>query len=235
MALEEYSPWGVEINGGTPEHGGSGRGKRLCTGFGNASQQQPEFTFQTPWASNQISPEYSFPEASRYDLSVQAGYNSGPSVDDFGDVLRQGGGNIPSHQCTPSPSSGHTSRRPWLEVVGATCSTDHRVPDVQAPLHPTSNACGSPHLSGSAILCQPTASPNILRGGNPSGRCHQSDVGAIYSHDCQESTPDEVSRLRKSGNSEHKDTSYELCLGLVGQVHLSHEVFGPRAIRCALE
>ena len=229
MALED------EINGGTPEHGGSGRRKRLCTGFGNASQQQPEFTVQTPWANHQISPEHSFSEAFRYDSSVQAGSTSVSTVNEFGDFWRQGGGNIHSHQNTPSPSSGHTSRRPLHEIVGATRSTYHRVPDVQAPLHPASNACGSPHLSGSAILCQPTASPNILRGGDPSHRCHQPDVGAIYPHDCQEITPDEASRLQKSGNSEHKDTSYELCLGLVGQVHLSCEVLGPRVIRCTLE
>ena len=213
MAFES-SLWG-DVTGETPEHGG--RSKRLCTGFSNISQP-----FHNQWASSQIPPEESFSDTYCDDSNGQA---RSTSAAEFEGVSRQRVGNniysqtlFQSHQNAPSPSSGHTARHSWLDIVGVSPSIYHQHPNPHTPLHPSSDACGALRPSSGAIDCQTIAIPDTSNGRYPPGQCQRSDVGSIQHHDLQDSTTDGSSRSPKSGNSEHNNRSYELCLGLVSPI-----------------
>ena len=205
----------LEIDGGALEEGGSGgRHKRLCTRFSISSQ--PESTFYTQCASGQTFLEQAYSDSTCRASTVHSRWTSAV---DFDGVSRQRVGNIQGqtlfHPNTPSHSSlssDHGPRPSWPEEAGATGPTYHQITDIQASLHPASNAFGYPHPSDSTILLQPTAKPNVS-----SDWTGLPEIGAIRQYDCQEPTSGGSSRLEKSGDSEQK-TTYEVCLGLVGQV-----------------
>lgn len=215
----QYSPW-VDINGEDPEH--DGRSKRRCTGLGNASE--PRSMVQTQWDGSL--PEQSPYDRSRYNSNTFDVQGRSASAVDFDDVSWQHVGSVQgqtyfqSHQNLPWPSSDYNPQPSWLEVVDTAPSSYHRVPDAQAPLHPASNAFESWNPPSSVTTFQPTPTSDIsLRG-------ESHDVGAIPKHGCQDSSCDSTSELKKGGDTVHEDTSYELCLGLVGQVCFWDEALG---------
>lgn len=240
MAFQS-SIW-AEINGGSPElDTDHGRSKRLCTGLSNGSE--PLSTVQAQWVGSQI-----LPEQSSYDITSRFNSNTfdvqGRSMSgiDFDGVSRQCVGNVQgqtlfqNHRNWPWPStlSEPNSRPSWPEVVDTTSSSYHQVPDFQATPHPASKAYDSRNSPNSVITFQPIPTSNIPPGGNPYDQCHQIDVGTTSQHGCQDSASDGTSKLEKSGHTWHEHTSYELCLGLVGQICFWDEVLGPRNSRCKI-
>ena len=226
----------VEINGENLEN--SGRSKRLCTGFRNASE--PESRFQPHSARGEVSADQSFFDASRYNVNtsiVQERSASAVDLDDHDDVWRQRVGNIQNQTLFQSPqnaqwpSSVHHPQSSWLEVVTTTPSAYNQLPESQ---YPASNECDFLYPPSSAISLQPTLTSNTPHEGYPPKQCHQSDVDTIYLHERQGLTSEDASRFKKSGETGHEDTSCELCLGLVGPACLWHEIHKPRAFLCAL-
>lgn len=223
----------TEINGGNPElDTDSGRSKRLCTGLSNGSE--PWSTVQSQWAGSQILPEQSSYDPSRYDSNTSGVLGRSASAVDFDGVSRQRVGNVQgqtlfqNHRNWPWPSSEPNPRPSWLEAVDTTPSSHHQVPDIQAPPYPASKVYDSRDPPSNVISLQPTPKSNIPYGGNPDDQYPQSDVGTISQHVCQDPSSDGNFELEKSGDTGYENTSYELCLGLVGQICFWNEVLGPR-------
>lgn len=221
------SPW-LEINDGNLDDGG--RSKRLCTGLGNASE--PRSTIQTQRAHNQVlleqSPYVGFRESS---IFVNQGWPA--SAIEFNDVpWHVGGVQSPalfqSHQDLPWSSSDHNLRPSWFEVANSAPSAYHQVPDVQDRVHPASNAYNAWNLPNSWTRLQSTPTSNTSHGGTLRDEHHQSDGGTIPQHGRQDSVFDGTLETENRLDTGHEDTSYELCLGLVGHFFLWHEVLRPR-------
>lgn len=229
----ESSFW-AEINGENSEH--CGRSKRLCTGLGNA--REPETTFPIQWSSGAVSQEQSSYDASWHDsgvFDIQRRSASAVDFDPSDHGSRQRVGNVqgqtlfPTDLNPPWPSSDHNLQSPWPGVVNNTPSAYRQVLNIESPLHPASNP------QASATCLKRTATSNVLRGSSPHDQHHVSDVGATFQPESQESTSGTIPILQKDRDTGLEDTSCELCLGLVGQDHLWHEVNRPQTIRTAVK
>ena len=164
-----------------------GRSKRLCTGFGNASE--PGFTSRAREIPSEQSSSYSSSTVDFDHVQSQTLFQS-------------------HHHNAPSLSPDHAVQH---EVVGATPSTYNQSLHVQSRLH---FAYDPPYPLSSAVFSQPIVHPDIPHEGTFPDRCHQPDVRTKYQHECQHGS---TSNLEKNGDTGHEDTSYELCLGLVSQ------------------
>lgn len=217
---------GGEINGENLEQGE--RRKRLCTGLNNAVG--PGGPYQAHWASNEISQENPFYDASRYESNIVNVQACSSSTVDLDDVSWQRVGNawgqtlFQSYQIqnAPWPSSIHPSQHSWLDVVTTTPTEYLQLPEIQPPLDHASDACDFPYPPSSATSLHPNSTSNTQHGGNPLDPRHQSDGDAVYPHEDQVLTSEGAVRFQNSGGGGHEDTSYEVCFGLVGQAR--HEV-----------
>ena len=217
MAFQS-SPW-FETNGGDPEP--SGRSKRLCTGLGT----EPRSTVQTHWAGNQNLPEESFSE-SRYNSQSLDDRAWSTSAIEFNEQHVGSVGGVPgqtlfqSQQNLPWPSSDQNPQPSSLEAVSSTYWFHHRAPDARVQTHSTSNAYDPWYPPSSVINPQPdpTSAENISYGGDFQDEYLQSKVGTISQHGCEDPVADSISEGRNNVDIGSEHTSYELCLGLVGQL-----------------
>lgn len=220
MAFQSSS-W-FETNGGDPE--ASGRNKRLCTGLGN----EPRSTVQTHWPGNHNLPEEPF-DVSRCNSQILDDRAWFTSAIEFNDVSQQhigGVGGVPdqflfqSHQDLLWPSSDQKPQPSCLEVVDSTYRVHKRAPDARVQTHPTLNAYDSWDPPSSVINPQtePTSSSNTPYGGDFHDEIHQYNVGTISEHGCEDPMADGTSEGRNNVDTGHEHISYEVCLGLVGQL-----------------
>ncbi len=216
------NPW-VDINGGD-----AGRSKRLCTGLGNA---EPWPAGRTQWDGSQILSEQSIYHTSHYESNVSDASESFTSAVDIENVSRQHVGDFQgqflfqSHQSLPCPLSHHNPRPSWLEVVDSTPSPYHRVPVVQTPPYPTSRSYDSLNPP-SSVTSSRTATSDIPQAGDPHHQYQQSGVGTTPQDGFQDPATDGASDFQNSGDTGIENTSYELCLGLVGQICFRDEILG---------
>ena len=215
------------MSGGDADHGG--RSKRLCTGLGNA---QPWPTGRIQWDGSQILSEQSPYDTSRCDSNIFDIQECSTSVVDFEHVSLQHVGDFQgqisfqSHQSLPCPLSHHNPRPSCLEVGDSRPSSYHRDPVVQAPLYPTSNSYDFLNPPSSVTSPRRTATSDIPQARDPHHQYHQSDVGTTPQDGLQDSATDGTSDLQNSGDTKIEETSYELCLGLVGQICFWDEILG---------
>lgn len=208
------SPW-VEINGGNPAHGE--RSKRLCTGLGNETRP----TIQSQQAGSQALPDYSPYDVPGYNSDIFDIQEWSGSAVEFNDVSLQHVGSVqgqtsfPGHQNLPWPSLSS-----WLEVADTTPSAYHQVSNDQARIHPTSNTYHAQNPPNSAINSQPTPTSNLSHAENPYEQYHPPDFRTVSENACQNSVSDDTSDPKKSVDTGHIDTSYELCLGLINTATL---------------
>ena len=232
----QFSPW-FETNGGDPEH--SGRSKRLCTGLG----REPRSTLQTHSAGNQNSPEEPF-DVSRYNSHILDDGAWSASAIQFNDVSQQHVGSVggvpgqtlfQSHQNLPWPSSDQNPQPSCLEVVDSTYRVHHRPLDARVQTDPISNTYDSWDPPSSVINPQPDpTSASISYGGDFHDEYHQSDVGTISQQGCEDPVAGGTSEGRNNVDIGHEHTSYELCLGLVGQLFWwTLAVFRPWILGCS--
>ena len=220
MAFQS-SPW-FETNGVDP--GPSGRSKRLCTGLGNG----PRSTAQIQWPGDYNLPEEPF-DVSLSNSQILDDQAWSTSAIEFNDVSQQhvgGVGRIPdqllfeNHQDLLWPSSDQNPQPSCLEAVNSTYQVHNWAPDGRGQRHSTSNAYDSWDPPNSIINPQPepTSSSNVPYGGDFHDEYHQYDVGTISEYGCEDSIADDTSEGRRDVDTGHEHISYEICLGLVGQL-----------------
>ena len=223
MAFQSYSR--VETSGEDPEP--SGRSKRLCTGLGD----EPWPTPQTHWPGNYNLPEEPL-DVSRYNshtLDDRTWSASAIGLDDFSQQHVGDVGGFPgqawfrSHQDLPWPSSDQDPQPSCFEVVDSTYQLNSRTHDARVQTRPISSAYDPLDPPSSVINPQPEpTSSNLLYGGDLHDEYHQRNAGTISEHGCEDPVADGISDGRSNADIGHEHTSYEVCLGLVGQYFGRH-------------
>ena len=219
------STW-ADINGGILElDTEGGRSKRHCTGLSSAVEPWP--TRQTQWAGDQahILPEHSLYDFSYYHSSSVNLQGRSAAAVDFYNVSRQdvgisqGGQTLfQNHQDLPWSTSDYNSPPSRLQVVDPTTPSFYQwVPDVPAVENAISSVFDSWNPSSSASGFQPTPTSSIPHAENTYEQYLQSDCGTIPQYAYQDIASGGTSEPEESVDTGNKDTSYELCLGLVRQ------------------
>lgn len=187
----------------------------------------PRSTAQIHWPGNYNLPQEPF-DVSRSVSQILDDRAWSASAIEFNDVSQQhvgGVGGVPdqflfqSHQNLLWPSSDQIPQSSCLEVVESTYEGQDWAPDARVPRHPTSNAYDSWDPPSSVINPQPEpTSSNVPYGGDLHDEYHQHNPGTISEHGCEDPVADGISDGRENVDIGHEHISYEVCLGLVGQI-----------------